>query len=77
MVPHQANIRIIRALTERIKFPEKKVVINIDRIGNTSAASIPIALDEAVRDGRVRQGDYLMMIAFGAGSTWGASIVQW
>jgi len=77
MVPHQANIRIIRALTERLKFPEEKVVINIDRVGNTSAASIPIALDEAVRAGRVKEGDYLLMIAFGAGLTWGASIVKW
>ncbi len=77
MVPHQANIRIIRALTERLKFPEEKVVINIDRIGNTSAASIPIALDEAVRSGRVKEGDYLLLIAFGAGLTWGASIIKW
>jgi len=77
MVPHQANIRIIKALTERLKFPEEKVVINIDRCGNTSAASIPIALDEVVRSGRVKEGDYLLFIAFGAGLTWGASIIKW
>jgi 3-oxoacyl-[acyl-carrier-protein] synthase-3 len=77
MVPHQANIRIIRALSERLKFPEERVVINIDRIGNTSAASIPIALDEAVRSNRVKEGDYLLLIAFGAGLTWGASIIKW
>lgn len=77
MVPHQANIRIIKALTERLKFPEEKVVINIDRYGNTSAASIPIALDEAVRSGRIQAGDNLLLIAFGAGLTWGASIINW
>ncbi|MFI5304801.1 MAG: beta-ketoacyl-ACP synthase III [Nitrospiria bacterium] len=77
MVPHQANIRIIKALTERLKFPEERVVINIDRCGNTSAASIPIALDEVVRSGRVKEGDYLLFIAFGAGLTWGASIIKW
>jgi len=77
MIPHQANIRIIRALAERLKLPEEKVMINIDRCGNTSAASIPLALDEAVRAGKIKKGDYLLLIAFGAGLTWGASVVEW
>ncbi|MBI1824006.1 MAG: ketoacyl-ACP synthase III [Nitrospirae bacterium] len=77
MIPHQANIRIIRALADRLKLPEERVVVNIDRIGNTSAASIPIALDEAVRSNRIQEGDFLLLIAFGAGLTWGASVIKW
>lgn len=77
MIPHQANTRIIKALSERLKLPEGKVMINIDRCGNTSAASIPIALDEAVKTGRVHEGDYILLIAFGAGLTWGASVIRW
>ncbi|MHB8482629.1 MAG: beta-ketoacyl-ACP synthase III [Nitrospiria bacterium] len=77
MVPHQANIRIIKALSERLKLPGEKVMINIDRCGNTSAASIPIALDEAVRSGRIHEGDDILLIAFGAGLTWGASVIRW
>ena len=77
VIPHQANIRIIRALAERLKLPDEKLVINIERYGNTSAASIPIALDEAVRGGRIRAGDDLLLISFGAGLTWGASLVRW
>ena len=77
MIPHQANIRIIKALSERLKLPMEKVMINIDRCGNTSAASIPIALDEAVRSGRVHEGDDILLIAFGAGLTWGASVIRW
>ena len=76
LVPHQANVRIIKAVAERLKIPEEKVYINLDRYGNTSAASIPIALDEAVRNGRVKKGDKVLMVAFGGGFTWGSCIVE-
>ena len=77
IIPHQANLRILQAVAERLAVPEGKVVINVDRYGNTSAASIPIALDEAVRGGRVKPDDLLLLEAFGAGLTWGAAIVRW
>ncbi len=77
MIPHQANRRIIDAVGNRLGIPADKVYINIDRVGNTSAASIPIALDEAVSQGLVRRGDRLLFAAFGAGLTWAAAIVEW
>ncbi len=77
VVPHQANLRILQALAQRLEVPLDRVVINLDRYGNTSAASVPIALEEAVRQGRVRPNDLLLMEAFGAGLTWGAAIVRW
>jgi 3-oxoacyl-[acyl-carrier-protein] synthase-3 len=77
IIPHQANLRILQAVAERLKVPADKVVINVDRYGNTSAASIPIALDEVVRAGRVRPDDLLLLEAFGAGLTWGAAVVRW
>ncbi|MEK7267201.1 MAG: beta-ketoacyl-ACP synthase III, partial [Nitrospirota bacterium] len=70
LIPHQANLRIIQATAERLNIPMEKVFVNIDKYGNTSAASIPIALDEAVRQGRVRDGDYVLLEAFGGGLTW-------
>ncbi len=76
-VPHQANVRIIRAVAERLGLPMEKVVLNMDRYGNTSAASIPLALDEAVRDGRVKDGSVIMMGAFGAGLTWASALIRW
>lgn len=76
-VPHQANLRIISAVGNRLGVAEDRCVINIDRYGNTSAASIPIALDEAVRGGRIKEGDIVLMAAFGAGLTWAASVVRW
>ena len=76
-IPHQANQRIIDAVGERLGIPAEKCYVNIDRYGNTSAASIPIALDEAVREGRVRPGQVVLMAAFGAGLTWAASVVRW
>lgn len=76
-IPHQANFRMIDATSKRLGIPEEKVVVTVDRFGNTSASSIPIALDEAVRDGRIKEGDMLGMVAFGAGLTWGASVVRW
>ncbi len=76
-VPHQANRRIIDATARKFGWPEEKVVVTIDRHGNTSAASIPLALDEACRDGRIRQGDLVMLEAMGGGFTWGAALVRW
>jgi 3-oxoacyl-[acyl-carrier-protein] synthase-3 len=77
LVPHQANLRIIQATADRLKIPLEKVVINLDRYGNTSAASIPIALDEAVVSGRVKDGDYILLEAFGGGLTWASALIQW
>jgi 3-oxoacyl-[acyl-carrier-protein] synthase-3 len=77
LIPHQANIRIIEATAKHAKIPMDKVYVNIDRYGNTSAASIPIALDECVRDGRVKTGDTVLMVAFGGGFTWASVLVRW
>jgi 3-oxoacyl-[acyl-carrier-protein] synthase-3 len=77
VVPHQANIRILDALATRLAIPLERFVINIDRYGNTSAASIPIALHEAHAAGRVQSGDYIVLVAFGAGLTWGATLIKW
>ncbi len=77
VVPHQANIRIIDALTKRLKVDPEKVYINIDKYGNTSAASIPLALDEANRAGLIKTGDYVLMVAFGGGLIWGSALVRW
>ncbi|MDK2742608.1 MAG: ketoacyl-ACP synthase III [Nitrospira sp.] len=76
-VPHQANVRILRAVIERLGLPIEKVLLNLDRYGNTSAASIPIALDEAVREGRIKNGSLVMLGAFGAGLTWASAMIRW
>lgn len=76
VIPHQANRRIIVALAERLGVPLEKVVVNLDKYGNTSAASVPVALDEAKRQGRIRPGDIVLMNAFGAGFAWGAAVVR-
>jgi len=76
-VPHQANKRIIDASAEKLKIAPEKVVITVDRHGNTSAASIPLALDTAVRDGRIRQGHLVMLEAMGGGFTWGSALIRW
>jgi 3-oxoacyl-[acyl-carrier-protein] synthase III len=76
-VPHQANLRILTAVAERLKLPLAKVVLNLDRYGNTSAASIPLALDEAVKEGRLKDGDLVLLSAFGGGLTWGSTIMRW
>ncbi len=76
IVPHQSNLRIIESVQEKMKLPMEKFVVNIDRYGNTSAASVGMALDEARRDGRVKPGGLVMMIAFGAGLTWAVMIVR-
>ena len=77
MIPHQANIRIIQKMAERLHFPMDKVFVNIQRYGNTSAASIPIALAEAAESGRLKKGDRVLLAAFGGGFTWGASVMEW
>ncbi|MFT4918069.1 MAG: 3-oxoacyl-[acyl-carrier-protein] synthase-3 [Zhongshania aliphaticivorans] len=77
LVPHQANIRIIETLTKRLKAPPEKVVVNIEKYGNTSAATVPIALCEALEAGRVKPGDRILTAAFGAGLTWGAAVIKW
>ncbi|HXV86350.1 MAG TPA: beta-ketoacyl-ACP synthase III [Gemmatimonadales bacterium] len=77
LIPHQANIRIIEATAKHAGVPMDKVFVNVDRYGNTSAASIPIALDEGVRQGRVRAGSLVLMVAFGGGFTWGSMVVRW
>ncbi len=76
-VPHQANVRILKAVMERLGLPIEKVMLNLEHYGNTSAASIPIALDEAVRAGRVRDGSLVMLGAFGAGLTWASALIRW
>ncbi len=77
LIPHQANSRIIDKAAERMGLPREKVVVNLDRYGNTSAASIPLALDEAVQSGRIQPGHLLVFVGFGAGLTWGANVVRW
>jgi 3-oxoacyl-[acyl-carrier-protein] synthase-3 len=76
-VPHQANMRIISAVAERLGMPQDKVFTNIDRYGNTSAASVPIALDEAIECGRISEGNIVMLNACGGGLTWGANLIRW
>jgi 3-oxoacyl-[acyl-carrier-protein] synthase III len=76
MIPHQANVRIIEATAKHANIPMDKVYVNVDRYGNTSAASIPIALDEAIETGRIKEGAIVLLVAFGAGFTWGAMVVR-
>ncbi|MBP2001163.1 3-oxoacyl-[acyl-carrier-protein] synthase-3 [Paenibacillus shirakamiensis] len=76
-VPHQANIRIIQSAMNRLDLPEEKCVINVDRYANTSAASIPLALVEAAEQGRMKEGDTVLLVGFGGGLTWGASVLVW
>ena len=77
VIPHQANLRIISAVMERLGVPLEKVYLNVDRYGNMSAASTIVALCEAVQAGRIRKGDYVLLVAFGAGLTWGSLVIQW
>ncbi|MFQ5525571.1 MAG: beta-ketoacyl-ACP synthase III [Thermoanaerobaculia bacterium] len=76
-IPHQANQRIIDAVGQRLEIPEGRTYVNVDRYGNTSAASIPIALDELNRDGKIEDGHLVLLSAFGSGLTWGASLIRW
>ncbi|MEK7773911.1 MAG: 3-oxoacyl-[acyl-carrier-protein] synthase III C-terminal domain-containing protein, partial [Deltaproteobacteria bacterium] len=77
LIPHQANLRIIEAIRERLKLSPDRVVTNLEKYGNTSAASIPIALDEAARDGRIKANDIILFVAFGGGLTWASSVLRW
>jgi 3-oxoacyl-[acyl-carrier-protein] synthase-3 len=77
LVPHQANLRIIQAAAEKLDLPMEKVVVTVQEHGNTSAASIPLAFDTAVRDGRIRRGHLLLMETFGGGFTWGSALVRY
>lgn len=76
-IPHQANIRIVQSALERLGLSEDKAMVNLDRYGNVSAASIPLALAEAVEEGRIKEGDRLVLVGFGGGLTWGASVLVW
>lgn len=76
VVPHQSNLRIIESAAEKLGLPEDKVAVNIDRYGNTSAASIPLALEEAWRNGRVQRGDWVLLAGFGGGLTWGSALIR-
>jgi 3-oxoacyl-[acyl-carrier-protein] synthase-3 len=77
LIPHQANLRIIVATAKKLDMSMEQVVISVDRHGNTSAASVPLALDEAVRDGRVKRGDIMLLEAFGGGFTWGSALIKY
>lgn len=76
-VPHQANIRIIQGMAKNLRIPMEKVYTNVHKYGNTSSASVPLALDEANREGRLKKGEHVLLVAFGAGLTWGSSMVRW
>jgi 3-oxoacyl-[acyl-carrier-protein] synthase-3 len=77
VIPHQANLRIIEAISQYLELPLERFFVNVDRYGNTSAASIPIALDEARRTGRIKPGDLTLLVAFGAGLTYGSALIRW
>lgn len=77
VIPHQANLRIIEAISQYLELPMDRFFVNVDRYGNTSAASIPIALDEARRSGRINRGDLTLLVAFGAGLTYGSALIRW
>jgi 3-oxoacyl-[acyl-carrier-protein] synthase III len=77
VVPHQANLRIINAVADKLGFPREKTFVNVETMGNTSAASVPIALDEAVRAGRLHEGDIILLIACGGGLTWAGTVLRW
>jgi 3-oxoacyl-[acyl-carrier-protein] synthase-3 len=77
LIPHQANTRIIDHVCTKMKLPKEKVYVNLHKYGNTSAASIPIALDEALSDGKIKDGDVVVLAGFGAGLTYGANLIRW
>ncbi len=77
LIPHQANFRIIQATAKRLQMPMERVVLTVQDHGNTSAASVPMALDTAIRDGRIQRGNLLLLEAFGGGFTWGANLVRY
>ncbi|HET9295147.1 MAG TPA: beta-ketoacyl-ACP synthase III [Gemmatimonadales bacterium] len=77
LIPHQANIRIIEATAKHAEMPMDKVMVNVDSYGNTSSASIPLAIDQAISEGRIKPGSVLLLVAFGAGFTWGSTVIRW
>lgn len=77
VIPHQANARIISVIAERLGVPDERMFMNLDKYGNTSAATIPVALDEVNRSGRIKRGDVLLMVAFGGGFTWASTVIRW
>jgi 3-oxoacyl-[acyl-carrier-protein] synthase-3 len=77
VIPHQANLRIIEAIADRLKIPLDRFFVNLDKYGNTSAAAVAMALDEANRSGRIKRGDYVLMVVFGGGLTWASTVVEW
>ena len=77
VIPHQANMRIIEAIAHRMGLPVEKFYVNLEKYGNTSAAAVAIALDEAHRSGRFKIGDYILLVVFGGGLTWASSVIQW
>jgi len=77
LIPHQANLRIIKSVGSKLGMNEENVFVNLNKYGNTSAASVVIALDEIVRSGKVMRGDYILLTAFGSGLTWGATLLRW
>ena len=77
LIPHQANIRIMNAIARRLGLPESKMIVTVDQHGNTSAASVPLALDAAVRDGRIRSGHHVLLQGVGGGFTWGSVLLRW
>ncbi|MGC8863657.1 MAG: 3-oxoacyl-[acyl-carrier-protein] synthase III C-terminal domain-containing protein, partial [Armatimonadota bacterium] len=77
VIPHQANIRIIESAVNRLGLPPEKFFVNLQKYGNTSAASIPIAVDEAVSEGKIKKGDTVVTVGFGAGLTWAAGVMKW
>jgi len=77
VIPHQANVRIIEAIADRLKIPLDKFYVNVDKYGNTSAAAVAIALDEANRTGRIKPGDFVLMVVFGGGLTWASTVIEW
>ena len=77
LIPHQANMRIVQAIADRLEAPADKLCVNLSRVGNMSGASVPVALDEAVQAGRLKKGDKVLFVAFGGGFTWGAMVMEW
>jgi 3-oxoacyl-[acyl-carrier-protein] synthase-3 len=77
LVPHQANIRIIQATARKLEIPTERVIVTVQDHGNTSAASVPLALDVAVREGRIRRGELMLLEAFGGGFTWGSALIRY
>lgn len=77
LIPHQANIRIIQSAAKRLKLPMEKVIVNVDKYGNTSAASIPLAMDEAIKNDKLKNGDIIVLVGFGAGLTWASCVIKW